>query len=277
MRKTFEQVVLEAQTADCRTEEELFLLWQLFQQMEPDPYGETCYGEIDSRSFHIDGIVSKPDYNGVLYIMKESSMRKQIQKGNTFPVISDLRYDLRNGESRDGEVEYMEYLTGMQKVLDGEQLVDELICFPDTTFLKEAAVLYLNKRGGKGAADEISMQYAQYYIEFIRKQIELIDPSVIVCCGEDVFRLIVMEVFRNKHKKKNHDEYMRWKNLVFGDVFMADDAYYPTGDEEKAHVKVIRMWNPSYRVNNGQYVSLNDYLKEFRSRVITQEEKCKEN
>ena len=34
----------------------------------------------------------------------------------------------------------------------------------------------------------------------------------------------------------------------------------------------MRMWNPSYRVNNGQYVSLEEYLKEFKRRLSGEEE-----
>ena len=34
MRKTMEQIVLEGQVAKCRSIEELFLLWEMMQQME---------------------------------------------------------------------------------------------------------------------------------------------------------------------------------------------------------------------------------------------------
>lgn len=139
---------------------------------------------------------------------------------------------------------------------------------------EKAAVLYINKRGGKGAADEISMDYGQYYIEFIKKQIRLLNPKTVVCCGEDLFRLIVMEVFQNKKQKKNREIYMKWKDLVRGDVFFADRDYRPVKETKKdeAEVRVVRMWNPSYRVNNGQYVSLEEYLKEFKRRLSGEEE-----
>ena len=78
MRKTMEQIVLEGQAAKCESLEELYLVWQLMQQMEEEPYGATCYGEIEQRSFHIDGIVSPEDYNGTLIVLKETNMRKFI-------------------------------------------------------------------------------------------------------------------------------------------------------------------------------------------------------
>lgn len=266
MRKTMEQIVIEGQAAKCESLEELYLLWQMMQQMEEEPYGSTCYGEIDQRSFHIDGIISPEEFSGNLYILKETNMRKYIQKGQTMPVISDIRRQVSSGKSPAGEVEYLDYLSGMQKILNemenpgsGKLSVQKL--------LKQTAVVYINKRGGKGAADEISMQYGQYYIEFLKSQIRLLKPKTIVCCSDEIFRLVVMEVFQNKKQKKNQEIYMKWKNLVVGDVFYADSQFKPTADESSAAVRVIRMWNPAYRVNNGQYVSLEEYLKEFDRRL----------
>ena len=43
--------------------------------------------------------------------------------------------------------------------------------------------------------------------------------------------------------------------------------------KDEAEVRVVRMWNPSYRVNNGQYVSLEEYLKEFKRRLSGKKEK----
>ena len=278
MRKTMEQIVIEGQAAKSESLEELYLLWQMMQQMEDEPYGSTCYGDIDQRSFHIDGIVSPEDFTGNLYILKETNMRKYIQKGQTMPVISDVRKQLALGKSTTGEVEYFDYLAGMQRILNeiekegtGKGSMQKL--------LKQIAVMYVNKRGGKGAADEISMEYGQYYIEFLKQQIRLLKPKTIVCCNDDIFRLIVMEVFHNKKQKKNQEIYMKWKNLVVGDIFYADDQFNPASDKENAAVRVIRMWNPAYRVNNGQYVSLDEYLKEFERRVKneTVEINCKES
>lgn len=264
MRKTMEQIVIEGQAAKCETLEELYLLWQMMQQMEDEPYGSTCYGDIDQRSFHIDGIVSKEDFTGTLYILKETNMRKYIQKGQTMPVISDVRQQLAAAKSQTGEVEYLDYIAGMQKILNGEQEKGRMSV---QKLLKQTAVLYVNKRGGKGAADEISMDYGRYYIEFLKRQIRLLNPKTIVCCSDEIFRLVVMEVFQNKKQKKNQEIYMKWKNMILGDVFLADSHFKPTQDEEKAAVRVVRMWNPAYRVNNGQYVSLEEYLKEFERRV----------
>lgn len=279
MKKTMEQIILEGQVAKCRSLEELYVLWELMQQMEEDPDGKTCYPELDQRNFHIDGIVDPVHYDGTLYILKETNMRKMIQKGETMPVVSDIRGDFLSGKSLSGRVEYLEYLTGMQKVLWEERHPGEECRLNGKKLREKAAVLYLNKRGGKGAADEVSLDYGQYYMEFIKKQIRLLNPKTVVCCGEDLFRLIVMEVFQNKKQKKNREIYMKWKDLIQGDVFFADREYRPIKEAKKdeAAVRVVRMWNPSYRVNNGQYVSLEEYLKEFRRRLSGGKEDEQEN
>ena len=218
MRKTMEQIVLEGQVAKCRSIEELYVLWELMQQMEEDPFGNTCYPELDQRNFHVDGIADPEHYDGTLYILKETNMRKMIQKGETMPVVLDIRADFLSGKSPSGRVEYLDYLTSMQKILWEEKHPGEECRLPGKKLREKAAVLYINKRGGKGAADEISMDYGQYYIEFIKKQIRLLNPKTVVCCGEDLFRLIVMEVFQNKKQKKNREIYMKWKDLVRGAV-----------------------------------------------------------
>lgn len=266
MRKTMEQIVIEGQAAKCETLEELYLLWQMMQQIEEEPYGSTCYGKIDQRSFHIDGIVSPEEFTGTLYILKETNMRKYIQNGQTMPVISDIRKQLASGKSRSGETEYLEHIAGMQRIISGEEKSMSV-----QKLLKQTAVIYVNKRGGKGAADEISLDYGRYYIEFLKRQIELLKPKTIVCCGDEIFRLVVMEIFQNKRQKKNQEIYMKWKNVILGDIFLADSQWKPTIDEEKADVRVVRMWNPAYRVNQGQYVSLKEYLREFENRIKKEE------
>ena len=60
MKKTMEQILPERfhRFSKCGSMEELFLLWELMQQLEERPQGMTCHDGIDPRSFHIDGILS---------------------------------------------------------------------------------------------------------------------------------------------------------------------------------------------------------------------------
>lgn len=128
-------------------------------------------------------------------------------------------------------MEYLDYLTSMQKIL-WRKNIQARSAASGEKLREKAAVLYINKRGGKGAADEVSMDYGQYYIEFIKKQIRLLNPKTVVCCGEDLFRLIVMEVFQNKKQKKNREIYMKWKDLVPGRCILCGQGL-PAGEGSK--------------------------------------------
>lgn len=81
MRKTMEQIVIEGQAARCGSLEELYLLWQMMQQMEEEPFGSTCYEEIDPRSFHIDGAVSPEHYEWDSFHTEGDQHEKADQKG----------------------------------------------------------------------------------------------------------------------------------------------------------------------------------------------------
>lgn len=259
--KTLEQIVLEGLAGDCCSVEELFVLWQTMQMMEENPQGATCYGEIDPRSFHVDGIVDQDRYLGVLYLLKEPSLKRYIQKGMTFPVLTDVRREYR--AYRRGYEDERGYLAGMQRVLLGKAAEG----MSGEELMRTLAVAYVNKRGGKEASDGLWLNYGYEYLEFLKRQIRLINPRVIVCGGEEVFRLVVKEVFHNKKVIRNRGEHMVWKDMVRDYQFTADKHYRHTGDPDKTAVVVVNMWNPAYRVNKDQYLSPEEYLEEFGRRT----------
>ena len=261
MAKTLEQIVLEGLAGDCCSMEELFVLWQTTQMMEDNAYGATCYEEIDKRSFHVDGIIHPQNYSGVLYVLKEPSLKHYIQKGLTFPVLTDIRREYRSYGG--GFEDERGYLAGMQRLLLGESGEK----YPEKQLMDTLAVMYVNKRGGKETSDSIWMNYGYEYMEFIKREIRLLVPKVIVCGGEEIFKLIVKEVFRNKKSIRNRGEHMIWKGNVQDYQFAADDHYRHTSDPEKTAVIVVNMWSPAYRMNKEQYLSPEEYLAEFRRRI----------
>lgn len=261
MAKTLEQIVLEGLSGDCCSMEELFVLWQTTQMLEEKPQGSTCYEEIDKRSFHVDGIINPDQYAGVLYILKEPSLKQYIQKGLTFPVLTDIRREYRS--YRKGYEDERGYLVGMQRQLLGEA-GQELS--PDKV-MATLAVMYINKRGGKEASDNIWMNYGYEYIEFIKREIRLLSPKVIVCGGEEIFKMVVKEVFQNKKTIRNRGEHMIWKDNVRDYQFAADKNFRHTKDADKTSVVVVNMWNPAYRTNKEQYLSPEEYLEEFHRRI----------
>ncbi len=261
MAKTLEQIVLEGLAGDCCSTEELFVLWQTSQMMEENPQGKTCYEEIDPRSFHIDGKIDPEKYSGVLYVLKEPSLKHYIQKGLTFPVLTDIRRDYRN--YRRGWEDECGYLAGMQRLLLGEGAE----AMSNEEVMRTLAVLYINKRGGKEVSDSIWMNYGYEYIEFIKQEIRLLSPKVIVCGGEEIFRMVVKEAFHNKKMIRNKKEQMIWKNTVEDYQFTADKNYRHTSDPDRTAIIVVNMWNPAYRMNKDQYLSPEEYLEEFHRRI----------
>ena len=143
---------------------------------------------------------------------------------------------------------------GMQRQLLGE--AGEGLS-PDKV-MATLAVMYINKRGGKEASDSIWMNYGYEYIEFIKREIRLLSPRVIVCGGEEIFKMVVKE-------------HMIWKDNVRDYQFTADKNFRHTKDADRTSVVVVNMWNPAYRTNKEQYLSPEEYLEEFHRRITGME------
>lgn len=261
MAKSLEQVVAEGLIADCASLEELYVLWQTVHHMEEDGARETCYKEIDQRSFHIDGILCPQDFSGVLYLLKEPSLKEYIKKGMTFPVITDIRQSFRKYK-RGFQSEYG-YLVGMQRILLGEeakQMTNQQVA---DTF----GVVYMNKRGGKEAQDNVWLKYSYAYMEFIKRQIHLIQPRVIICGGEEIFDLVIEEIFSRKSTLRSRVEQMIWKGSENEYQFTADSSYRYTTRPDKVSVIVVNMWNPCEGRNGSGLIPPQEYLDEFERRV----------
>ena len=59
---------------------------------------------------------------------------------------------------------------------------------------------------------------------------------------------------------------MKWKNVIQDDVFFAGADYRPAKTKEKPRPGPSDV-ESAYRVNNGQYVTLEEYLQEFERRT----------
>lgn len=280
MQKTMRQMIWENQAAKSDSMEELFLLWEMMQREEEGNLFDTGYEDIDVGCFHLDGVIDKEKFSGVLYILKEPSLKKRLQNEEGMPVIVDSRKYFR--EYRRGFGDERGYVAGMQQILlkkeceaaESEQNEEDKKREgrkqkTAAEALQTAAILYLNKRGGKEISDSVYLNYADAYRECIIRQIHLIQPSVIICGGEEIFRWVVKEVFSNKKKNRSQKEYMVWKNVSENYVFTADKDYRYTSRPEKTAVTVVNMWSPAYRMNKDQYLSPEDYLNEFEERIQT--------
>lgn len=261
MAKSLEQVVAEGLIADCSSQEELFVLWQTVHHMETDTLRESCCKEIDPRSFHIDGVMNPQKFSGVLYLLKEPNLKRYIEKGLTFPVITDIRREFR--QYKKGFKDECGYLVGMQRILLGEAEKE----MNSQQVMDTLGILYLNKRGGRGEQDNLWLRYGYAYVEFIKRQIHLIQPRVIICVGEEIFHFVLDELFSRKKTLRSRMEQWIWKGMSNEYLFTADSSYRYTPRPDRAAVIAVNMWNPMEMRNKGEVPSPEEYLSEFERRV----------
>ena len=170
---------------DCKVLNELFKEWKKEQGNEPNDSCEKTFpknanGQIPNieeykSSFCVDGFLSDK-FNGVLFVLKESNTEGNPELNDTF-WFKDCQGAKRWKLYRNSMIIYLEKCVG--KGLK----------------YQECAYMNLNKRGGYGKCnDEQLTNYVnnEKYKQFILKQIEIINPKHIICCGsKTVYRLVL--------------------------------------------------------------------------------------
>jgi hypothetical protein len=107
-----------------------------------------------------------------------------------------------------------------------------------TYWLRRIAFLNLKKVGGKAVANKKCIQqYAKNDAEFIRRQIILCAPTIIICCGRGTGKnadLLYDEVFKT-------DELSDWKKSVL------DYNYFTVSINNSKKVPVVSFYHPQIR------------------------------
>ena len=159
---------------------ELFALWKHAHATE-DNYEVTTTTGIEKSSFIADGYIFKENYSGVLFVLKE---------------VNQLGYNgAKDPSERTHITWYQDYINKGKNVNQSKQheKMGRMACYildqnenPSkeeiNAGLSRAAFLNLNKRGGSNVAKKVE-PYTKKYAEFIKKQISLLNPDVIVCLG----------------------------------------------------------------------------------------------
>ncbi len=197
---------LEKKIEDCKNKEKLFDLWKKEHKRDND-YKINSYDKICKYGFTEDGEIFKDFYDNskvkVLYVLKE---------GNVCYEKDEVLCNCHNLKLAHSEIKWIKgYIIGSKKhrllrtiafyqmILQGEinsekMINDDWLNIDNKTekeTLKKIAVIELNKRGGQAKAIEtIISEYVNKYKAFIKKEIELIKPKYIVCCGDFVFKEI---------------------------------------------------------------------------------------
>lgn len=176
----------EKQIAGCQTLDELFALWKKAHNYEEN-YKETTVDGIDKNVFVADGYIDKNCYGKsgykVLFILKEANIKEydvsidSSQAGFYTDYINGGKPNIPKQQEKIGRMAY--YLQNGEnenaKIPSEAQLKNALKC---------AAFMNINKRGGaKNTNPQKINAYYNKYEQFIKKEIELINPNCIVIIG----------------------------------------------------------------------------------------------
>lgn len=215
--------------------EELFDLWRLAHTLEENHQKTTVEG-MEKDSFVADGYISEKDYDRVLFILKESNLLDYRGKGMPSMRSQEAFYEsyLHNGEdNRPKQKEKIGRMACYLLTQNEKPNEDEI-----KNALKNSSFMNLNKRGGANYDIKVSA-YTEKYVDFIKMQIEILNPNVIVCLG--TFDLIQSNQL----------------NVINGET-----------------VPTINMWHTAYRMSNvekpeGKWIAdrnVNAYMREFIGR-----------
>lgn len=226
---------------NCVDLESLFKLWKQAQGNEPDEeYKEYKFGNICKTSFSPEGIIDPSLYGTqtkLLFIAKEPNCG-----GNdieTHVNMTDDDFWLR------GIVN-----SGNNKKLFSNRLAMMANAFYTNNYsscnktdyenLKYTAFMNLNKRGGySGSNFHTIRSYSEKYAEYIAKEIEIIDPEIIICLSDTVHY-----IYNTYLKKFLNKEYRVIRNFHPSYHFIKDEDYlkifeYTIAGREYSFVKNI--------------------------------------
>lgn len=219
----------------------LFKEWKKAQENEPDEiWLKTKSGHnITKAHFREDGIIDEETYEmekrKVLFISNEANDDEYSAKTKIDPSnISDYRnyskigYDDWKGKMRERTSELYKVVADIPR----NEMSD-----PEAAL--HYAVMDINKRGGgsdiKGG-DHIEA-YCRYYKDFIKKEISIIEPDVVVWLGV------------NTYDRELHSKYL-------GAIRQGDKRYFMVNGKK---IPIMRMWHTAYRYGSRQITPLPEY------------------
>ncbi|MDD4690256.1 MAG: hypothetical protein PHE51_11005 [Eubacteriales bacterium] len=198
---------------------ELFTEWKKSQLNDRlyDKLQQYC-SNLKQDAFACDGIVDDAMYSNcdfhVLYVMSESNADEYVKR-----VENQSEWDLNNefrrfsDKGEDWPSRLKTKICEMQRIiLKTETGIDVGI----REAAKTIAVMNLNKRGGgKSISNKYLLEYFEPYVEkhqdFIKREVEIINPDLIICCGNVPFDLMkkygLTKVYKDKAIHMWHPSY----------------------------------------------------------------------
>lgn len=162
---------MDSEIKNCTALDELFDLWR-----KKEGHEFFCIdGFIDEETF-------KEQEKRVLFIAKESNVSKGTDKDFFW------LQDVANGADPKILSRRILIMTNALFSNDFETVKKDRDSY---NILEKIAYMNINKRGGGSRTNAKELQaYATDYKEYIKREIELIDPHFIVCCGKLVYEII---------------------------------------------------------------------------------------
>lgn len=172
-----------------RTMEDLFSVWKTAQYKESDI--SYLSSNIPRDMFLPDGIIDKEQFAAapkkILFIAKEANWHLSDSMTDTHkPVVSSF-WHREVAFGRTPKTQFSNRLSLLANAIMNADKQNYTVVDKDHTILQSIAIINLNKRGGYSYCIWNTLNtYVKKYQEFIRKQISMISPDLIVCCGNDV-------------------------------------------------------------------------------------------
>lgn len=193
---TFEEIKGEVKSA--KNLEELFSLWKQAHVAEQN-YEETTVPTIEKNSFIADGYVSEADYRKapikVLFVLREANIVSHREKDNPeLRTHKNFYGDFLVDTHNDNPPRQKQKIARMAYYLQHPELTEEERKKPDDECMKKAlascAYMNINKRGGDKKVNWwIFDNYYRTYLDFIKREIDIIVPDTIVLIGSNDYEL----------------------------------------------------------------------------------------
>ena len=224
--------------------EQLFIEWEYAQEREPNfSWESTRDGKNITKShFRRDGIIDEVVFSKekrkILFISNQANDDEYSAKFNSKPnSIIDYKKYYETGYD-DWKGKMRERTSAIYKIVAGIGIEE----MSNSDAAIHYAVMDLNKRGGSAdIKDGVHIQaYCKYYKEFIRKEIEIINPDIVIWLSAKTYDANL------------HIKYLGAKKIENKVYFFINDKKIP----------ILRMWSTSF------YQGKIEPLKGYSNKII---------
>lgn len=203
------------------TKEKEKLLFEEWKEKQKHPY------------FISDGILDEEEWNNqsckILYVLKEANWEN---------ADADLCEFLMSERSSSYWKTWNNIARWTKAILEGGEYPRHVSKADKTYWLRKIAAMNLKKVGGDAVAENDTIySYAQQDKKYLKRQIELYEPDIIICCGRgngknaDILHDVVFE----------KDEVSEWKEPIL------QYNYFLATVNEKKNIPVVSYYHPQMR------------------------------